>query len=149
MDGLTIRNIDEANIEVVKNVTMKKDQESFIESVEECLEEAAEYEQWCPVAIYHEEEVVGFAMYGAFGKNPDTWIDRIIIDQAHQGKGYGKQAIHLLIDIVTKKYQVNVVYLSFVKENVVAKQLYENMGFTFTGEYDPEGELIYKYDLVD
>lgn len=147
MNKLTIRDINESNIEAVKGVTRKQEQLSFIESVEECLLEAAEYEQWCPVAIYHEEDIVGFAMYGAFGKNPDTWIDRIIIDQKHQGKGYGKEAIRQLIDIVTKKYKVNIVYLSFVEENVVAKQMYEKMGFKFTGEYDPEGELIYEYNL--
>lgn len=42
----------------------------------ECLEEAARYPEWHPVVIYHEEELIGFAMYGSFGVNKDTWIDR-------------------------------------------------------------------------
>lgn len=52
-----------------------------------------------------------------------------------------------LIDIVTQKYEVKMVYLSFVEENHPARQLYENLGFEFTGEIDPEGELIYKYEV--
>ncbi len=63
---------------------LKSDQENFIETVEECLKEADTYEGWHPVAIYHNEDVVGFAMYGSFGPNKDTWIDRIIIDERYQ-----------------------------------------------------------------
>ncbi len=29
-------------------------------------------------------------MYGSFGPNKDTWIDRIMIDENIKGKGYGK-----------------------------------------------------------
>lgn len=51
------------------------------------LKEAEEYEQWHPVAIYTDATLVGFAMYGSFGLNFDTWIDRIIIDEKFQGLG--------------------------------------------------------------
>lgn len=145
MACIRIKEIDASNINEVRRISVKEHQRSFIETVDECLKEAAIYEQWCPVAIYNYDEIVGFAMYGAFGKNPDTWIDRIIIDEKHQGKGFGKCGMKELIKIVTEKYNVNTVYLSFVENNDVAHKLYENLGFKFTGEYDPEGELIYKF----
>lgn len=147
MTCIRIKEIDASNINEVRRIRVKEHQRSFIETVDECLKEAAVYEQWCPVAIYNDEKLVGFAMYGAFGKSPDTWIDRIIIDEKSQGKGFGKLAMKELIKIVTEKYNVNTVYLSFVEGNDVARKLYENLGFNFTGEYDPEGELIYRYDL--
>lgn len=43
-------------------------------------------------------------MYGSFGVNKDTWIDRIMIDKNYQGKGFGKQAMKQLIEIVSKEY---------------------------------------------
>ena len=147
MACIRIKEIDASNINEVRRISVKEHQRSFIETVDECLEEAAIYKQWCPVAIYNYDEIVGFAMYGAFGKNPDTWIDRIIIDEKYQGKGFGKCAMKELIKIVTEKYNVNIVYLSFVENNDVARKLYENLGFNFTGEHVPEGELIYRYDL--
>lgn len=146
--GIKIKGIDEYNIKEVKKVSVKENQQSFIETVEECMEEAKIYEQWCPVAVYNNKTIVGFAMYGAFGENPDVWIDRIIIDGRYQGKGFGKLAMKELIEIVTEKYNVNIVYLSFVDSNGIARKLYEELGFKFTGEYDSEGELIYKYDLT-
>lgn len=149
MACIQIKEIDASNINEVRKISVKEHQRSFIETVDECLEEAAIYEQWCPVAIYNDENLVGFAMYGAFGKNPDTWIDRIIIDENYQGKSFGKCAMKELIKIVTEKYNVNTVYLSFVENNDVARKLYENLGFSFTGEYDPEGELIYKFNLTE
>lgn len=147
MSGIKIKKIDEYNINEVRKVSVKENQKSFIETVDVCLEEAAMYEQWCPVAVYYDKDLIGFAMYGAFGDNPDTWIDRIIIDGKYQGKGFGKIAMKELIKIVTQKYQVSTVYLSFVEDNETARKLYESLDFKFTGEYDPEGELIYKLIL--
>ena len=148
MNNIKIKEIDEFNIDEVRKVSVNKNQESFIDTVNECFKEAELYTRWCPVAIYCDDIVVGFAMYGAFGENPDTWIDRIMIDYKYQNRGFGKCAMKELIKIVTKRYEVHTVYLSFVKDNNIARNLYENLGFKFTGEYDPEGELIYKYDLI-
>lgn len=147
MNDTKIKNIDADNIEAVRKIKVKATQRSFIETVDECLEESKLYEQWHPVAIYNGKRLIGFAMYGAFGENPDTWIDRIIIDYSYQGKGFGKLAMTHLITIVTEKYNVDTIYLSFVEDNHIARKLYEDLGFKFTGEYDPEGELIYRYDL--
>ena len=148
MTDIKIKEIDEYNIDEVRKIKVKENQQSFIETVDECLEEAAIYKQWCPVVIYYDNHIVGFAMYGAFGENPDAWIDRIIINENYQGQGFGKLAMKELIKIVTEKYKISTVYLSFVEDNKVARKLYENIGFKFTGECDPEGELIYRYDLI-
>ena len=70
------------------------------------------------------------------------------LSENYQGQGFGKLAMKELIKIVTEKYKISTVYLSFVEDNKVARKLYENIGFKFTGECDPEGELIYRYDLI-
>ena len=99
MTDIKIKEIDEYNIDEVRKIKVKENQQSFIETVDECLEEAAIYKQWCPVAIYYDNHIVGFAMYGAFGENPDAWIDRIIINENYQGQGFGKLAMKELIKI--------------------------------------------------
>src|SRR5699024_342812 len=139
--------IDESNKKLVRKVTLRFDQKNFIETVDECLAEAEEYEQWQPVAIYYNEDVVGFAMYGSFGPNRHTWIDRIMIDQKYQGQGFGKEAMKGLIKKVSEEYKVDVLYLSIIEENKVAERLYKQIGFKYINEKDPNGELIFEYKV--
>lgn len=146
--NISIKEISEDNINIVKSMRVKPEQETFIETVEECLEEANLYKEWHPVAIYDYDNVVGFAMYGCFGPNRHTWIDRILIDGRYQGMGIGKAAMTKLIDIVLREYQVDTIYLSLVKGNDIAKKLYESIGFQDMNEIDPNnGELMFKYKL--
>lgn len=86
-------------------------------------------------------------MYGSFGLNFDTWIDRIIIDEKFQGLGYGKKAMKRLIPIVADKYDARIIYLSIVPENAIAYKLYAKLGFKYINERDPEGEFIFKYEF--
>lgn len=142
------KDIDDKNIEIVKTLKVKKEQENFIETVTECLEESNLYKEWHPIAIYNHDYIVGFAMYGSFGPNKHTWIDRIIIDEYHQGKGFGKSALKKLIDVVLKEYDVDTIYLSVVEENTVAHKLYIDIGFEYMYEKDPNnGELMFNYKV--
>jgi len=147
MSNVHIRDIDDTNEFIVRKIKLKPGQEKLIESVDECLEEANKYHQWHPVAIYNGEDIIGFAMYGSFGPNKDTWVDRIIIDEKHQCKGLGRKAMIKLIDIVSKEYGVKEIYLSIVEGNEVAYNLYKSIGFEFMNEKDPNGELLFKYTI--
>ncbi|MDN8847875.1 GNAT family N-acetyltransferase, partial [Staphylococcus aureus] len=80
------------------------------------------------------------------GENKETWIDRILIDEQHQRKGYGREAMKLLINLVLNKYDINTIYLSIVRSNEIARALYEELGFRYTSIDDLNGELIFKYD---
>lgn len=144
MIRICFEEIDETNEAAVRSISLKSGQETFIETVDECLAEAELYAEWRPVAIYAGEDVVGFAMYGSFGPNRDTWIDRIMIDARHQGKGFGRAAMEALIVRVCGEYGVDTVYVSIIEENEVARRLYESMGFELLDERDPNGELIFK-----
>lgn len=147
MNDLYFRDIDDSNEHIVRNIKLKPGQEKYIESVDECLQEANTYHEWHPVAIYHHDEIVGFAMYGSFGANKDTWIDRIMIDEKYQGNGIGRKAMLKLIHIVSKEYGVQDIYLSIIEENEAAYKLYTSIGFKFINERDPNGELIFKYSI--
>lgn len=143
------KDIDEKNIEKVKKLKLKSGQEGFIETVEDCLEEAREYKEWHPVAIYNEDEVVGFAMYGHFDHgNWRTWIDRLLIDENHQGKGIGKTSMKKLVEVVSKEYKVDIIYLSIIGGNKVAYNLYTSVGFEDMNEIDPSnGESMFIYTI--
>jgi diamine N-acetyltransferase len=70
-----------------------------------------------------------------------------MIDKHYQGKGYDKNALNQVINIVKEDKNYNKLYLSFEPENHGAKTMYEKMGFKPTGDVI-YGELVYvlEYD---
>ena len=118
-------------------------QSGFIESVSECLSEAKECRAWRPVGIYDRDTLIGFAMYGCFPEPaPRVWLDRLLIDQSFQGKGYGKAAVAALLERIRTEYGCGRVYLSVYDVNTTAIALYEKIGFRFNGELDTKGEKV-------
>lgn len=132
-------------------------QENFIESPSQCLEEAAALDLWRPVGLYDGTRLIGFSMYGYFPSDKNApkaaegqvWLDRLLIDAACQGKGYGKAAVAALTDRLRQEYGCRRIYLSVYRENTVACRLYQQMGFCFTGEKDTKGELVMAKNLTE
>ena len=101
-----------------------------------------------PFGIYDDETPVGFCMVG-FGAD-DDWEDapaiaknnynlwRFMIDERHQGKGYGKAAMKQIMDYIASEPCGSAEYcwLSYEPENAAAKTLYASFGFMETGEWD-------------
>lgn len=143
--ALEIRPVTAENRKELMGLSLARGQEGFIETVEECLEEAAAYACWRPVGLYDGETPVGFAMYCRWegpGEQGRVWMDRLLIDGGCQGKGYGRQALTLLLARMEREYGAHPVYLSVYRENQRAVRLYESFGFRFTGELDLKGELM-------
>lgn len=150
--NLTIKNIDEKNYEEITSLKVCKEQASYIETVDECLEESKEFSLWRPVGIYDGDKAIGFAMYGSFkneGKSGRVWLDRFMISHENQGKGYGEAGARLLIDRLHKEYGYNKVYLSVYDNNKGAIALYNKLGFEFNGEFDINGEKVMVINLSD
>ena len=113
--------------------------------LKEALEDGENYAKHYydnPYAIAKDDTIVGFLMM-AYEDGEDIkagsdiyWLSRFMIDEKHQGKGYGKAAMKVFIDLVKSKphgYEVKYIYTSVVPTSVVAVKLYESVGFTKTG----------------
>ncbi|MBP1907690.1 diamine N-acetyltransferase [Paenibacillus turicensis] len=90
-------------------------------------------------AIYEDDEMVGFVMYGI--DEGELWIMRYMIDYRYQGKGFGKLALGLIIDEVWKSYTEQQIKISIEPENKKAKKLYERLGFVDTNTFEDD-ELV-------
>ena len=111
-----------------------------------------------PFGIYEDTTPVGFLMVGFDAE--DGWEDapavvhgnyslwRLMIDEAYQGRGYGRQAVRLALDFICTKPCGDAPYcwLSYEPENETARRLYCSFGFEETGEMDGE-EVIAVLDL--
>ncbi|MDZ5473013.1 GNAT family N-acetyltransferase [Bacillus sp. 31A1R] len=103
---------------------------------------------WVTKAIYDNETLVGFTMYGYSEELKGYEVGRIMIDFKFQGKGYGKQSLELVLKDMVDRFQCEKILLTFHPENIKAKSLYEAVGFKDTGETVKHfvEELIYAYD---
>lgn len=142
--NLIIKDIDETNWQAVVALSVAKNQEEFIESNGQSLLEAA-YDvslNWRPLALYDENQLVGFSMIGT--RNGESmWLDRLMIDVRFQGNGYGGRFIPLLIDYMKAHYLIKRIYLSVHEENKKIIPYYQRFDFIDSHQYDPEnGERI-------
>ncbi|GLC89542.1 GNAT family N-acetyltransferase [Lysinibacillus piscis] len=146
-----IRDITAYNKQEILALRIATDQQHFIESTTECLEEAQQDCRFVPVGLYKANTAVGFAMYGVFPHDDNTqrvWLDRYLIDEQHQHQGLGKYFLQQLIHYLTNKYHCKQIYLSVYDDNAVAIQLYKKFGFYFNGELDDKGEKIMVKELT-
>ncbi len=103
-------------------------------------------------AIYNEGFMIGFTMYGATDEEteededdvyPGTlfWIWRIMITEDERFKGYGKEAMKLIIKDAIKAGHKRI-FLSTKPDNEKAIRFYKSLGFDTTGVIQYEEEVF-------
>lgn len=143
--NIEIKKVNDKNLENILELRINENQNSYIESTEECLKDAEECKLYEPVGLYIDGILVGFAMYGFFpreGKGGRVWLDRFLIDKKYQGEGIGSIMLDNLIKYLANKYKCNKIFLSLYENNTGALHLYKKFGFEFNGELDINGEKI-------
>ena len=103
-------------------------------------------------AIYNGDNMVGFAMYGASEEIDEEdseyvypytlfWILRFMIAEGERFKGYGKEAMKLIINDAVKAGH-DKVFLSTDPDNEKGIRFYTKLGFTTTGVMQYEEEVF-------
>jgi len=73
---------------------------------------------------------------------------RIMFPVEYQNKGYGTQAIQQIVQLAKESGKYDFMILDYVPENMIAKHVYEKLGFKPTGEVD-NGEIIMKLNFEE
>jgi len=90
-------------------------------------------------AIADEAAIVGVALVREFSDEPLGYeLQQFMIDQKHQGKGYGTQALRLILDELRKEHHFDHVEVCVKKDDAVAIHVYEKMGFVDSGYIDDQ-----------
>lgn len=87
-----------------------------------------------PFAICAEEQVVGFMMLEDDDEVPDLILWRMMIAVEHEGKGYGTDAVRLLIRLARESGEYEGINLICHPENQIARHIYDKLGFVPTGK---------------
>ncbi|MEH7123418.1 GNAT family N-acetyltransferase [Bacillus sp. JJ1773] len=128
---LHLETITKGNWRKAISLRVREDQIKFVASNAVSLAQLNFLENFHAKGIFYGEEMIGFTLYGIDEDDHEYWIYRIMIDQNHQGKGYGKKAIQLVIDDIRnmKEDRHQTITLSYEPTNEHAKRVYEKVGF--------------------
>lgn len=143
--AITLRDITADNWRDCARLTVAEHQRHFVASNAWSLAQSKYEPELVPLGIYDDETIVGFLMYCPedFGIGKVWDIYRLMVGHEHQGKGYGRRGMELLIERLKTIPGYTGILISFVPDNDIARRLYDSLGFIDTGEMD-DGEIVYR-----
>lgn len=152
--GVRLVEITDANRDAVCALRVKPGQERFVASVARSLEQAAatpEAEPWYR-AVCADDTPVGFVMLswnvppGRPGILGPYFLWRLLIDEHHQGRGFGRATLTRVIDLVRADGATELLTSHQPGEDGPGP-FYRRQGFQPTGEID-NGETVLRLDLA-
>jgi len=152
---VALREITDSNLGAVLALRVAPAQERFVGTVAGALEDAREIPEAKPWyrAVYADDDPVGFVML-SWDVTPDPpviigpwFLWKILIDERHQGRGYGREALQLVADIVRATGAAELL-TSCVPGDDGPEPFYRRLGFAPTGDHDEKGEVILGLQLA-
>ena len=146
---ITLREITQDNAESVLALRTTPEQEWFVTSVADSLAEADANPQGNPWfrAVYADGQPVGFVMlsWDVEPQPPDIngpwFLWKLLIDHRHQGKGYGREVVRQILELV-RDHGATELLTSHLPCEGGPTGFYTRLGFVPTGELDPDGEIL-------
>lgn len=86
-----------------------------------------------PLAVYWDEQLVGFAVYAVDPDDGSFWIMAYMIGRQFQHKGLGRAGMEALIRHIKEKHGCDKIVLGHRPENERAAELYVSLGFREVG----------------
>lgn len=149
MSAVTLVEVTEENRGAVLALRVAPSQERFVGTVAEALRDAVEIPKGKPWyrAIYADGQPVGFVMLSS-NVTPEPpriigpwFLWKLLIGQRQQRRGYGRETVRLVADIVRVKGAAELL-TSCVPGDDGPEPFYRHIGFSPTGELDENGEII-------
>lgn len=146
MTTISLRAVTTENLYAIVKLEVAEAQKQFVApNVYSMAEAALEPKAW-PRAIYADETPVGFLMMLKDSFAATFYLWRFMIAKEHQGKGYGYQALQLLLEQIRRRPRAKEITLSYVPGEGCPQPFYQKLGFVDTGEVH-DGENVMKLEL--
>lgn len=138
---ITLRPIDETNFLQAAALRVSPEQRPFVSSAPMTLARAYAYRNQRTVCwgICSGDAIVGLALVHDMEEEPACYhLCEFLIDEHFQGRGYGSEALRLILDHCRREGKFPRVEVCVRKENTTAIHVYEKTGFRDSGYTDPE-----------
>ena len=141
LSSIKLSEITEENWMDVADLSVKESQKNYVAPAIGIIARGYVYRD-CKARIFVIENngtIVGVALVREFTEEPLGYdLQQFMIDQRHQGKGYGSAALKLILDELRKEAHYDHVELCVKKDDIEAIQLYEKHGFVDSGYVDED-----------
>ncbi|MEH6943320.1 GNAT family N-acetyltransferase [Bacillus sp. JJ722] len=145
---ITLKAVDKSNWEECAQLKPKPEQKTFIVSNLFSIAEQQFLDRFLSKAIYNDDVMIGFTMFGLDPDDGNYWVYRFMIDERFQGQGHGYNAILLVIDEIRKASdRSDIIMIGYKPDNELARMLYRKSGFKEEG-ISSWGEMVAKYKFV-
>ncbi len=143
---VTLRPITEDNLRAVLRLQVAPEQEQFVASNSVSLAQAHFSNEAWYRAIYADETPVGFIMLADNPAESEYYLWRLMVDHRYQRMGFGRKAVHLLIDHVKTRPGATELLVSHSEGEGNPGPFYASFGFEYTGE-TVDDELVMRLPL--
>lgn len=93
-------------------------------------------------AVYADDDPVGFVMLFEDAEKPEYFLWRLMVDAGHQGKGYGRRTLDLVVERVRGLPGATELLTSYVPGDAGPRDFYLRYGFVETGEVEGAERVI-------
>ncbi len=125
----------------VANLSVKDNQKNYVAPVVGILARGYVYRD-CNARIFVIENdgiIVGASLVREFTDEPLGYdLQQFMIDQRYQGRGYGSEALGLILDELRKEGHFDHVEICVKRDDAAAIHLYEKNGFIDSGYIDED-----------
>lgn len=145
-DDVTLREVTAETVREVCRLEVAPEQRGFVAPNAVSIAQAHfEPKAWFR-AVYAGEEPVGFVMLFEDTEKAEYYLWRFMVAAGHQGKGYGKRALDLVVERIRGLPGAKELRTSYVPGEAGPRDFYLRYGFEETGEVD-EGERVIRLEL--
>jgi len=138
---LRLISVTEDNWTDIASLTVKEHQKDYVAPAIGILARGYVYRD-CNAKIYAFEQngvIVGTALVREFTDEPLGYdLQQFMVGEQYQGKGYGSQALRLILDELRTENHYDHVELCVKKADTEAIRLYEKHGFADSGYIDED-----------
>jgi len=145
---INLRDITKKNLFSIIDLNVSEDQKDQVASNSVSIAQAHYSKSAWFKGIFNNDIAVGFVMLDLIKEENKCFLWRFMIDEKHQGKGYGKLALNQVIDWVRSLEAFEEIRTSYVPTKNGADGFYEKFGFIETGKLEDSNEIGMEYSLL-
>lgn len=145
---INLRDITKKNLFSIIDLNVKEDQKNQVAANSVSIAQAHYSKSAWLKGIFNNDIAVGFVMLDLIKEENKCFLWRFMIDEKHQGKGYGKLALNQVIDWVRSLEAFEEIRTSYVPTKNGADGFYEKFGFIETGKLEDSNEIGMEYSLL-
>ena len=145
---INLRDITKKNLFSIIDLNVREDQKDQVASNSVSIAQAHYSKSAWFKGIFNNDIAVGFVMLDLIKEENKCFLWRFMIDEKHQGKGYGKLALNQVIDWVRSLEAFEEIRTSYVPTKNGADGFYEKFGFIETGKLEDSNEIGMEYSLL-